>query len=315
MIKKILGMFSKDGDTQPLLIDRSLGYARKTEFVGLLQKGQSVIFEEQFLKLEPDAKTLLLDGIAYEQELRPEIARWAAQSPTSWIALLLAGVAKTAEAYSPGGNETTVTAADNAGEEFDAVLEEAFDLLAAADELNPEEPEIGARMIKVCTGLAASEEDCFSYFDAVKQTDPDHLLSHLNMIEYLSPQWHGGLPRMNAFANSNYANSNHALMVLLPLKAMVEEQHYYTLVGDEEKADAFFKKKFVSERILHLHKTFAAGSGELMEPLVHNYFAYLLFKIGEAAQAKAEVEKVGANITEFPWSYIGVRSAAALANL
>ena len=293
----------------PSDIDLSLGYERLPEFRNWLQQGNYAAFESAYEGLPWDAKTLLNEGIGLEESNATDITKWVTQRHDSYAAHLFAGVSKTCLAWIARTAALGKSVSEEKAQRFFDLLEDAFAHLQRADELNPDDAEICARMIRVCMGLQTDTDTANSYFEAAKQLVPNHLMAHLMMINFLNPKWRGSLEEMQAFAESMHDDKSNSLLVTLELFALVEEWLYYGLNDEPKKKEQFFKNADVRSRIKELHAGYREeAEGQLLIPYVYNYFAFLFHMTGEQELARQAARKITGKMTVYPWAYISIDS-------
>ncbi len=315
MFNKLFNVFKKDTIGAPA-IDLSLGYPRLKEFTDYLVKGKYTAFETAYETVSWDAKTLLNEGIGLNAELAEVIEKWVESSPGSYVANLFAGVSKTCLAWVARTSAVANSVNEKRGEEFLQLLDEAFSYLSEADNINPEDAEICARIIRVFMGLGVEQDVVKGYFDAAIDLVPNHLVAHLMMINYLSPKWLGSVDEMHAFANKQYKQPVSSLLVALPLFAMVEEWLYLSMKNENEKVAAYFLDAGRKAAVIEMyHQYKEEDDGKLLIPYVYNYFAFLLYKFNEKALFAELVTKINGNLTVYPWAYIGVESNSQLTGL
>lgn len=290
-------------------IDLSLGYSRLAEFKALLVQGNYAAFETAYEGLTWDAKSLLNEGIGLDAANAGLIEQWAEQRPDSYIAHLFAGVSKTCLAWIARTAARASSVSDDQAQRFFDLLEEAFEHLQRADELNPDDAEICARMIRVCMGLQSDHDATYSYFEAAKQLVPNHLIAHLMMTNFLNPKWRGSLEEMQTFASTMYAETGSSLLVTLPLFSLTEEWLYYGMNDEKKKEADFFKDPAVKETIRNLYASYQEEEdGKLLIPYVYNYFSFLFHMTGEQELARITAQKITGKMTVYPWAYIGIDS-------
>ncbi|HOZ77966.1 MAG TPA: DUF4034 domain-containing protein [Ferruginibacter sp.] len=315
MFRKLFSSFKKES-VQPQAMDLSFGYHRYTEFVSFLQQNKYQQLEDAYEELTWDAKTLLNEGIGLNELLAADITRWVKQCPDSYIANLFAGVSKTRLAWIARTAAQANNVSEEAANKFFVLLEEAAAFLHTADEINPEDPEIAARIIRVYMGLGVEEETVTSYFDSAVSFQPDHLMAHLMMINYLAPKWRGSIEAMHAFADNRIQETGSQLLVTLKLFAITEEWLYYSMNGEDSRHSSFFSDAAIQEKIKTLYSNYREETeGALLIPYVYNYFAFLFWKIGDKEKAREIIGKIPGKMTVYPWSYIGVHSNDVLQKL
>jgi hypothetical protein len=306
MLNKLFKAFrGKEGSD----IDLSLGYSRLPEFKALLTQGNYAAFESAYEPLTWDAKSLLNEGLGLDAANAGSIEKWVQERDGSYIAHLFAGVSKTCLAWIARTAARGSSVSQDQAEKFFALLEEAFDHLQRADELNPEDAETCGRMIRVCMGLQTDTSTAASYFDAAKKLVPNHLIAHLMMINFLNPKWRGSLEEMQAFANTMYNGTGSSLLITLPLFSLVEEWLHYGMNDEKKKKDNFFKDPALKERIKRMYADYREEEdGKLLIPYVYNSFAFLLHMTGERSLAGEAARKITGKMTIYPWAYIDISS-------
>jgi hypothetical protein len=315
MLKKILSFFNKqeNDEIEEPAIDPSLGYARLSEFGQLLLAGKYEAFEEAYETLSWDAKTLLNDGIGLNKSYAAAIKSWVEKRPTSYIANLFAGVCKTNLAWLARSSANASEVGQSQAERFIRLLEDAYNYLSEADKLNPEDAEICARTIRVGMGLGIELEVMDGYFNAAIDLIPHHVSTHLMMINYLNPKWHGSVEAMHAFAQERFENGGSSLLAVLPLFAITEEWLYYNMTDEHEKRKAFFRNAELKKYITDLYESFQEEEdGQLLIPYVYNYFAFLFYQFGELEKARVIIKKIAGKMTVYPWAYVEIDSVKKL---
>ena len=314
MFNKLFKAFSKRKDEPS--IDLSLGYTRLNEFKTWLKEGNYASFEEQYDQLDWDARTLLNEGVGLDSSCSDNIEKWVKQRPESYIAQLFAGVSCTKLAWVARTAAAGADVSEARAQKFFEWLEQAADHLKAADELNPNDAEICARTIRVYMGLGVEKEVVQTFFDAAVQEEPNHLMAHLMMINYLNPKWRGSLEEMYDFANSRYSETNNSLLVTLLLFAITEEWNYYNMTDHNENADSFFKNEELKSTVKEMYADYTeADKGKLLIPYVYNYFSFLLYQFGEKELSKQAISKMNGKLTIYPWAYLGIESNKELQSL
>lgn len=290
-------------------IDLSLGYIRLPEFKTLLTAGNYTAFEAAYEQLTWDAKSLLNEGLGLDAANAGAIEKWVQERDESYIAHLFAGVSKTCLAWIARTAALGSSVSQDKADKYFALLEDAFDHLQRADELNPADAETCGRMIRICMGLQTDTATASSYFDAAKKLVPNHLIAHLMMINYFNPKWQGSLEEMQAFANTMYSETGSSLLITLPLFSLVEEWLYYGINDEKKKKDNFFKDHALKDKIRQWYTDYREEEdGKLLIPYVYNYFAFLFHMTGERTLATEAARKITGKMTVYPWAYIDISS-------
>lgn len=306
MLNKLFKAFRGKEETD---IDLSLGYSRLAEFKALLVQGNYAAFETAYESLTWDAKSLLNEGLGLDAANAGFIEKWVQERNDSYVAHLFAGVSKTCLAWIARTAALGSSVSQDKAEKFFGLLEEAFDHLQRADDLNPEDAEICARMIRVCMGLQTDTATAASYFEAARKLVPNHLIAHLMMINYLNPKWQGSLEEMQAFAHTMYEETGSSLLITLKLFSLVEEWLYYGMNDEQKKKDNFFKDPALKSTIRAMYDDYREEEeGKLLIPYVYNYFAFLFHMTGDRIMAIEAARKIAGKMTVYPWAYIDVSS-------
>lgn len=315
MFNRLFKAFSSKGKDEPE-IDLSLGYERTNEFKNLLIRGDYKTFEEQYDQLTWDARTLLNEGIGLNYACADSIDKWVNQKPNSYVAQLFAAVSSTNFAWIARTAARGADVSEARAERFFEWLEKAAEHLKLADELNPNDAEICARTIRVYMGLGIEKETVQTFFDAAIQIEPNHLMAHLMMINYLNPKWRGSMEEMYEFANNRYAETDNSLLVVLLLFAIAEEWKYYDMTDDTENRDSFFSNNELKSNIKQMYADYQESEdGNLLIPYVYNYFAFLFYQFDEKKIAREVIGKINGKITVYPWAYLGVENNKQLKSL
>lgn len=314
MLNRLFKVFKKEKDEPS--IDLSLGYTRLSEFKAYLLEGSYSLFEEEYEKLDWDAKTLLNEGIGLDKSFADIIEKWAKRNPESYIARLFAGVSCTCLAWIARSSVAGKDVSASRAESFLELLEAAVAHLKAADELNAEDAEICARTIRVYMGLGVEKETVSGFFEAATEIEPNHLMAHLMMINYLTPKWRGSIDEMYEFANQRYEETGSSLLVVLKLFAITEEWKYYDMMEEKDKVAAFFKNTELKSRVMDLYAGYTEDEEDkLLIPYVYNYFAFLLYMFNEKVLTKQAINKIDGKITVYPWAYLGIENNKQLLKL
>lgn len=312
MLNKLFKAFGNKENEEPS-IDLSLGYSRTKEFRDLLEQGNYSKFEDEYEPLSWDAKTLLNEGIGLNPACSPSIKKWVEQRPESYIAQLFAGVSATAIAWIARSAATGANVSEKQANKYFELLEEAANHLRLADEINAEDAEICARTIRVFMGLGVEREKVQGYFDAAIDFEPNHLMAHLMMVNYLNPKWQGSVEEMYDFANTRYSETDNTLLIAIQLFAITEEWVYYDISGEEEAANSFFKNEELKSTLKEMYQHYEESEeGALLIPYVYNYFAFLFHQFGEKQLAKECIIKLDNRMTLYPWAYIGIENVKSL---
>jgi hypothetical protein len=314
MFGKLFGSFRKEKKEPEL--DLSFNYERSLDFKNYLRDGNYSNFEKEYENLSWDAKTLLAEGIGLNPAFENDIDNWKQKSPDSYISHLFAGISLTQRAWVARTAALGANVSEKRAQQFMDLLEAASQELKLADELNGEDAEICARIIRVYMGLGAEKEATFSFFHAAIQFEPDHLMAHLMMINYLTPKWRGSIEEMYAFAHERMEETGNPLLMVLLSFAITEERMYYDITDDKEKKDAFFKNEELRNSIHEMYKDFTEPeNGKLLVPVVYNYFAFLFYQIDEIETARLLIRKTDGKMTIYPWAYLGISNYKKLLQL
>jgi hypothetical protein len=294
-------------------IDRSLGFARMSEFGNYLLQAQYDKFERGYDLLHWSERSLLVDGCMDEKYVAA-IEKWAKMHSAAHQSHLFFGVSLTQQAWQIRTAQTADKITKSQTERFKSLLELALEHLQFADEVNSNDPETCARIVRVLMGLGAEADLIESWFVGAKALETNHLYAHLAMLNYYTPKWHGNGGRMYGFANTHYMTCDKGILSVLPLYAMVEEWLYLGMNNEEAAQRDFFKEGYRRTYILQIQAKFIEFSDTtLLHPIFYNYLAFLLLRIGEPEFVRAIAPSfVHGKMTEFPWAYIGVNNHTEL---
>jgi hypothetical protein len=313
MFNKLFGDSKKDKRSRSSDLDLSFGYSRTQEFKNYLTTHQYGLFETEYINLGWDAQTLLNEGIALDKDWADDIQKWVEQSPDSYVSNLFAGVSKTGLAWIARTAARDSNVSEENANRFFELLEEAMQYLLRADEINPDDAEICARIIRVYMGLGIEEEKVLGFFNAAASLVPNHLMAHLMMINYLNPKWQGNLESMHHFADQRIEDSGSSLLITLKLFAITEEWLNYDLNGEGRKHKQFFNDENLRTSISNMYNEYREEEdGQLLIPYVYNYFAFLFWMMGNKERAREIIRKIPGQMTVYPWAYLNIESNAQL---
>lgn len=295
-------------------IDRSLGFVRINEFRNYLLTEAYDKFERGYDLLPWADRTLLIEGCCSEPEYADAIERWAKTHRESQQAHLFMGAMLTHRAWEIRTAQTADKVTMMQKERFRDMLQIALEHLEFADEVNPNDPETCARIVRVLMGLDAKEDIVERWFLSAKFMETNHLQAHLAMLTYLAPKWHGNSSLMHGFANKHYLASDKGILSVLPLFALVEEWVYLGISGAAQAHADFFKEGYRRTYILQVQAKFMEyPESAVLTPIFYNYLAFLLLQIGEPEIVRAIAPNFATDkMTEFPWAYINVNTPAEL---
>jgi Domain of unknown function (DUF4034) len=295
-------------------IDRSLGFVRINEFRNYLLTEAYDKFERGYDFLHWADRTFLVEGCCAEPEYADAIERWSKTHRESQQAHLFMGVMLTYRAWHIRTAQTADKLSAVQKTRFRDTLQIALEHLEFSDEVNPNDPEICARIIRVLMGLGAAEDIVERWFMAAKAMETNHLQAHIAMLTYLAPKWHGNSSLMYGFANKHYMASDKGILSVLPLYAMVEEWLFLGINGETEAHTHFFKEGYRRTYILQVQAKFIEyPETAALSPIFYNYLAFLLLQIGEPELVRAIAPNfVLDKMTEFPWAYIHVNTPPEL---
>ncbi len=307
MFKKLFSFLKKDDVNGLHQIDLSLNYSRLSEFEGYIKDKQYQHFETEYDNVEWDAQTLLNEGIGLNKNYATAIMEWVQLRPDSYVANLFAGVSKTSLAWIARTSAIGASVSKKNANKFLTLLEAAADYLNRADELNPANAEVCARMIRVYMGLGIDRENTKSFFDAAIRIVPNHLMAHLMMANYLNPKWGGSIEAMHEFVQEKNNVTASSLLITLRLFAITEEWLYYDLNGEEKKHAQFFASTDLKLSVFNFYSGYKEEEdGKLLIPYVYNYFAFLFWMTDNKELARQLIKRINNKMTIYPWAYIDI---------
>jgi hypothetical protein len=310
MFKQIFSDFLKLND-----VDVSMGHHRINEFVGFLSNQNYLKFTEEYEKLQWDEQSILVDGIALRDDYEALVRQWLINNSSSYIAQLLVGVNNTFVAWQKRSAALGSAVSNKAANAFFEYLEAAFENLQNSYNLNPNHVETYGRIIRVLMGLQADEETTLSWFNASKEIEPNHLYTHLFMINYLAPKWHGSKEKMGDFA-MKYGSDKRSVLSVLQIFDMIEDWLNHKLQGNDKAHRNYFNDPVIKSSVLDLyHNLDHRMKYKYALPVILNYFSFALYMIGEKDLARKEIKNIKGKLREYPWSYKEVINNKQLQNL
>lgn len=257
-----------------------------------------------YMSLNSDEKSLLLDGVARNDNNIDLLHKWHSLQPEEWIANLFAGEAYAFVAWRERTGQDAEYLTDSQIEGFFENLEQANTCLSKANLLKPKEAEIYARLIRVKMGLSEKEkaQNCF---DTLVSIEPNHLCGHLFMVNLLAPKWLGSFEEMKTFASQFESPQKNDLRYVVFMHFAM--QHFVDLsYKNENTAEKIFKKTY-HNTIKKAYQQFEIPSiPSLHRYYLHNYFSYLFYLLDENKLRNKEIDLVGNHISLFPWAYAEV---------
>jgi hypothetical protein len=295
-------------------IDRSLGFSRVQEFRDYLLNEDYQKFEQAYNLLHWSERTLLIEGCCFDDKYAKSIEQWVKNQRNSYHAHLFWGVYQTHCSWQIRTAQTADQLTATQIRQFLDLLEYALEHLQHAYELNSKDPEICARIIRVMMGLSKPEDEVERWFLLGKALETNHLQTHLNMLNYLTPKWCGSVNRMHGFTNKHYMVSDKGVLSILPLYTMVEEWLYLSMKDEKEALRTFFTEGHRRTYILQVHAKFIEfPENSLLHPIFYNYLAFLLLRIGEPEMVHAIAPNfVQGKMTEYPWAYVDINNHTEL---
>lgn len=257
-----------------------------------------------YQKLENNDKSLLLEGVTLNATYVDDAIVWQSKEPNNYLANLFSGSALTFKAWESRTALLAEHVTEEQAEGFYHYLEQAYEHLAKATNLNPSEPEAHARLIRVFMGFSEKEKAQES-FDTLVSLDSNHLAGHMFMVNLLAEKWLGSDEEMKEFA-VKYANQNENPL-LYTVYLMFAVQSFIDLADkDYTVAEERFKWKYEANIMAIYKKANISSITSLQRYHLHNYFSYLFYVLSNKKLRDKEIDAVGENISMMPWAYAEV---------
>jgi len=251
-----------------------------------------------------DDKSLLLEGVTLYETYVDDAIAWQSKEPENYFANLFSGSALTFKAWEARTAQRAKDVTEEQARGFYHYLEQAYEHLAKATNLNPSEPETYARLIRVFMGFSEKEQ-AQQCFDTMVSLDKNHLAGHMFMVNLLAPKWLGSYDEMKDFAvkcaNQNESTLLYTVYLMFAVQTFVDLAEKDYMVAEER-----FKWKFEANIMNLYKKSDIANIPSLQRYHLHNYFSYLFFIVGDKKLRDKEIDAIGENISMLPWLYAEV---------
>ncbi len=257
-----------------------------------------------YQNLENNDKSLLLEGVTLNATYVDDAIEWQSKEPNNYLANLFSGSALTFKAWEARTGLLAKHVTEEQARGFYYYLEQAYEHLAKATNLNPSEPEAYARLIRVFMGFSEKEKAQES-FDTLVSLDKGHLAGHMFMVNLLAPKWLGSYEEMKDFAVKCANQNEHPLLYTAYL--MFAVQSFIDLADkDYTVAEQRFKWKYEANIMTVYKKANSSSITSLQRYHLHNYFSYLFYVLSNKKLRDKEIDAVGENISMMPWAYAEV---------
>jgi hypothetical protein len=268
-----------------------------------LLKKEYKLLSECYSNLRSDQKTALIEGLCMTKNYDYSIKKWVENEPSCSIAHLFNGALFTYKAWDARTGLRARYVTQKQAEGFFYFLELAYDSLRLSIELNDNEAEAYARMIRVLMGLSQPVELLYDYFSILKDKDPQHLYGHMYMLNALSQKWLGSDLIMMDFLEKVMPDiwKGSLLNLLIPMAHIEVWLNHYR----EDTQNEYFKRGSVQESIQNAYQNWIEGepARSIFEPVLHNYFCFVFHWMGNQRAAQIERQYFGKYINFYPWGY------------
>lgn len=167
-------------------------------------------------------------------------------------------------------------------------------------------------------GLGIDSDTTFSYFEAGKYFEPEHLHLHLMMANYLTPKWRGSIETLHSFAMEQYEGHPSSHLAVLPLFAIVEESVYYSIMNQRKEEKNVWQRKDYRSYVESLFQQYLhskPSNAFVLSPIVFNYFSYVLYKQNQFSLAREAFNGLQNQLTTYPWQYEGIGTIQSLSKI
>ncbi|WP_196888138.1 hypothetical protein [Aureivirga sp. CE67] len=298
LIKRIIYRFTIPND-------RNIGFG-----IGEIETIKNLLLEENYEKIGPlydlltnAEKSILITEIALDEDFSEPIQKWFYENQESFHSNLFVGVVFTRIAWVKRTGKFANELTDEEVQGFFQYLEKAFECLTFANQAKPEDSEPYARLIRVCMGLSEKEQ-AWRFYNKLKTMDSQHLQAHFFMWDILKEKWLGSDEEEMKFLHMCRDSKSQTLRVVYLdyiFDELLDIQENYSLT----KSLNVFKERY-REEIIDLYKKYRFESITSKDRYyLANYFSVFFYLMDEDYLRNKEIDKIGKNISEYPWSCFG----------
>ncbi len=193
--------------------------------------------------------------------------------PNDYHPWLMKGIAHIEMAWLARGSGYAGTVNDEGWKLFGEHLATAEDAFEHAWKINPDDPNIAIRMIKVKLGQGGGREQMELWFKRAMELDHNSYDACSGKLFYLEPKWHGSVDAMLKFGREcahHYLWEGHVPLILLDAHKSIQAQY----IDAAEKADYWKRPEVWADLKLAFNRFFELNPNETS--WYHNYvwFAY-----------------------------------------
>jgi tetratricopeptide (TPR) repeat protein len=226
---------------------------------------------------------------------------WERHDPDSSIQLLEKGDFYLSYAWNARGGGWSGSVAKANWQLFEERLHVAEAALVKALELNPDNPEIGASLIKVAMGLGYDRERMEEWFEAAVKADPTYFGAYRQKLIYLMPKWRGDSRgrQMFAFARECAVSAPEGSRVSLLILDVHRECAYRWADRHNNDWKSYYQNPTVYEEVKEAYQKYLQERPD--ENGTRNKLAEIAVAAQDYEEAVRQFEIIGDNRDESVW--------------
>lgn len=286
--------------------DRSFGFEGVGKAAEWLRQADYPALTAYYGRLRSDQRSALLEGLCLSFQHRRYIRRWWEQASGDPLPNLIYGTYCTHFAWDARSRLSSHFTGRSPVRMYFDWLDRAYKCLDNAIYLNPDDPESHTRMIRVLMGLQERLSDMKKCHDRAIALDDDHCLARVYYFMALTEKWFGNRQRMMDYVRKtvSYAHEGSLLHVLTPAAHI---EYWLNHAGGYHADVGHFRQQAVQDEIIEAYQYSVlspyADSQSPLYPLLHNYFCFAFYLMGDLKQARAERRAFGQYMSFYPWAY------------
>jgi len=225
---------------------------------------------------------------------------WAEAEPANPVARQFRGDFLVAWGWAlRGGRRANKTKAEQFAAFFEA-LEVAREELLGAAALAPSDAGPIVSLLDVARGLQAPRADVDELYAEAQRREAWVPYAARSMVQYLAPKWYGSVEEVLAFARGLRAEAPAGLSAHGVLADAHIEAWY-----DTARGDGYWKQPGLADEILAAAAASIDGfeADAPWDMKTRGAFAFCYWKLGLKDRLRAELERVGPNLT-YPWTML-----------
>ncbi|RAY11048.1 hypothetical protein DPM19_32615 [Actinomadura craniellae] len=236
--------------------------------------------------------------------LQDWIQEWIDAEPRSTLPLLVRGAHAVHWAWEARGGAVASQTSDEQFRVFRRRLKLAEDCLDEVVARDPGDATAWSFLVMSARGRGVDRAEAQRRFDAAVRCDPENMLAHSQMQEYLTKKWHGSHEEMFDFARESIQSvpPGSALGVLM-LDAHFEQLRS---VPAEEQIAYFRTPRTLVE--VKIGYDLSIGDPDYRPPwdwpILHNKFLFFFAVAGQVHIAMEQYEVIGKHVTRYPWNLL-----------